>query len=479
EDALRAQASRLAEFVADRPALDPEDVGFTLGVARASLGRRAVVVAGSRDELLAGLGAVAGGGVSSAVLRGVVGAARPGVAFLFSGQGSQRLGMGRELYDAFPVFAEAFDAVCTELDGLLGRSLREVVWAAEGTAEAALLDQTVFTQAALFAVETALFRLVASFGVVPDFVVGHSIGELAAAHVSGLLGLADACALVAARGRLMQDARSGGAMVAVEAGEAEVRESLAAFAGRVDLAAVNGPRAVVVSGDQDAVLEVAAAWAARGVRTRRLTVSHAFHSPHMEGFLEEFERTVAGLEFGEPVIPLVSTLTGAPAGTGELADPAYWPRQVRGTVRFADAVETLHGLGVGSFLELGPDGVLLAMAEQTLAASGAEGVLAPALRRGQGEARSLLAMLATAHVSGTGVDWSVLFPAARLVDLPSYAFQRTRYWLEAPAGGTGASALGLQDSRHPLLGAITGLADGGVLFSGRLSRHTHPWLTDH
>ncbi|WP_242884834.1 type I polyketide synthase [Actinomadura litoris] len=471
EEALAAQAARLRPRLAEA---DPVDAAFSLATTRKPFEHRAVVVANDRQEGLDALDALARGESSPQVVRGTAdGAAR--VAFLFTGQGSQRLGMGRELAAAFPVFAEALDQVCGELDRHLPRPLREVMFAEPGSEDAALLDQTRFTQAALFAVETALFRLAEHFGLAPGYLIGHSIGELAAAHAAGVWSLEDACALVAARGRLMQAARGDGAMLAVGADEETVARALD---DRVAIAAVNGPAATVVSGDADAVDALAARFKADGHRTRRLQVSHAFHSPHMDGVLEEFRSVAAGLTYREPRLTVVSNVTGRVAEPGQLTSPDYWVSHVRQAVRFHDGVRALRALGVSAFLELGPDPVLTGMLHDCLgevtglATSGA-------LKEGRPEPASFAHALARMAAGGAALGWAAVFPGARAIDLPTYAFDRRHYWLRPGPGGDVASA-GLGVAEHPLLAAAIGLADGdGTLFTGRISVHDHPWLTGH
>ncbi|MFF5900965.1 SDR family NAD(P)-dependent oxidoreductase, partial [Streptomyces argenteolus] len=466
-EAVRDQAARLLERVTGSE-IRPVDVGFSLVTSRAGFEHRAAVVGATREQLVEGLRTLAAGGSGGVA----VGAVRMGKsAFLFTGQGAQRVGMGRELHAAFPVFAEAFDAVVAELDGHLPTPLRDVVWGED----ASVLERTEFTQPALFAFETALFRLLESWGVRPDFVAGHSVGELTAAHVSGVLSLADGARLVAARARLMQALPEGGAMVAVRASEDEVLPYLTS--GAVSVAAVNGPEAVVISGAEHDVLEVAARFEAEGRKTSRLRVSHAFHSPLMEPMLAEFRTVAEDVTFGEARIPVVSNVTGELATSDDLRSPEYWVRHVREAVRFGDGVSALSAAGVSVFLEVGPDAVLTAMAQN----SAADAVFVPGLRRNQSEPEALVTALARLHTVGHVPDWAAFYAptGARRVDLPTYAFQRESYWSLPEVVGGDPESLGLGEAGHPLLGAAVTLPDGGVVFTGRLSLATQPWLGEH
>jgi polyene macrolide polyketide synthase len=456
-EALRAQAVRLRDVVAH-----PLDLAFSAATTRAALHHRAVVVGP------AGLDALAAGEKHTDVHSGVVQHGR--LAFVFPGQGAQRLGMGRELHARFPVFAKAFDAACAELDLHLDRPLKSVLFAEPGSPEADLLDQTAYTQPALFAFQTALFRLLESWGLRPDVVTGHSIGEVAAAHVAGVWSLADASAFAAHRGRLMQALPAGGAMVAVRTTEAHVRELLTA---NVCVAAVNGPEAVVLSGPEADVLELAGILTAQGIKCTPLKVSHAFHSSLMEPALDELRWVADVLDYREAKLPIVSTVTGALTAEQELGTPEYWVRQVHEPVRFADAVTALHGEGVTSVLELGAGAVLSGLVASALAE---DAFAAPALRNDQNEADSLIATLAALHVRGAGPDWSLFFAGhgARRVDLPTYAFQRERFWLGSGSGTPGSTL------DHPVLDTAFGLAGSGeTVFTGRVSLRTHPWLADH
>ncbi|MFJ8744575.1 type I polyketide synthase [Embleya sp. NPDC127516] len=502
--ALRAQAARLAAHVrgAAVKATDVVDIGYSLAAGRARFDERAVLVAGADTPtglagFLAGLDALAADTPAPTLVRGSAAGSGP-LAYLFTGQGSQRVGMGRELYDAYPVFAAAFDEVAHALDGELAGHvpypLRDVVFGvAEGAAEH--LDRTVYAQPALFAIEVALYRLYASWGLRPDFVTGHSLGELTAAHVADVLTVADAATLVAARARLMQAMPTTGAMIAVQASEEEVTAALAGREHEVGIAAINGPRSIVLSGDADAALEIAAGFAAQGRKTKRLRVSHAFHSPLMTGMLAEFERVAATLTYRAPRVPVVSNLTGRPAGIEELGDPGHWVAHVRNAVRFRDVIAHLATAGVTTYLELGPDGVLTAMAQDSLAdapASDHPPAFAAALRRDRPEADTALLALGTAHTHGADVDWAALYAGsgARRVDLPTYPFQHRRFWIEQPATTAGnAAGLGLATADHPLLAASLRVATGrgaaaddgshAVLLTGRLSVRTHPWLAAH
>ncbi|WP_369829701.1 SDR family NAD(P)-dependent oxidoreductase [Mycobacterium sp. E2479] len=471
-EALAGQAQRLLDRLSADEGVRAADVGWSLATTRAAFEHRAVLVGADREALTAGLAGLASGRPDPDVLVGRIRSVGKRV-FVFPGQGSQSLGMGAELYERFPVFAQAFDEVVAAVDAHARLPLREVMWGGDPE----LLQSTEFAQPALFVLEIALAALWQSFGVEPDVVIGHSVGEIAAACVAGALSVPDAARLVAARGRLMAGLPAGGVMVAVTATEAEVTPLLS---GAVSIAAVNGPQSLVLSGEQGAVAAVADRLADHGARVHRLAVSHAFHSSLMEPMMGDFATAITDVSPGEPRVALVSNLTGQLAGP-DYGTVGYWVDHVRKPVRFIDGVRLAESLGAGVFLEVGPGAALTSAVEQSLTTDRAISVMTMA--KGRPEVDSLLRAAGQLFTAGAEVRWAAAFAEtdARRVELPTYAFARRRFWLSSDSvGSANIASLGLAEAEHALLGAVVDRPDsGGVVLTGRLSLAAQPWLADH
>jgi acyl transferase domain-containing protein len=455
-EALRGQAAALLDRVGADDDVAPVEVGWSLLKSRSLFDHRAVVVGESREELTAGLQALATGAPHPAVVPpGDATAVSGQTVFLFSGQGSQRPGMGAALYDRFPIFAEAFDEVCALLDPHLEHPLRHVVFS-QKPQQAQLLDHTTYTQAGLFALHIALTRLLASTGIHPHAVIGHSIGEIAAAHTAGVFNLPDACQLVAARATLMGKLPTGGSMATIAATPDELAEDLTKHDGQVSIAALNTPTNTVISGPGERVARISAAWAERGRKTRILHVSHAFHSPQMDPILEPFTQAIHHLTYHPPTIPLISNLTGQPAGQ-EITTPGYWAQHIRQPVHFHPAI-THTAPHTSTYLELGPDPVLTTATQHTLHHTNhPTPLLTTTLNHKQPEVQAFTRTLARLHTAGFEVDWAPWFPASsapRVVELPTYAFQHQRFWLAPPEARISGAGVGTDPAEAQLWHAI-------------------------
>ncbi|MEU2064798.1 type I polyketide synthase [Streptomyces sp. NPDC013455] len=476
--ALAGQAARLAAFLGDTGAA-PADVAAALATRRAVLPERAVVVAGTREEALAGLGALARGESAPALVTGspAASAGTGKIVFVFPGQGGQWTGMGRELLDTHPVFAERIAECARALEPWVDWKLEEVL---RGEAPAALVDRADVVQPASFAMMVGLAAVWAAAGVVPDAVLGHSQGEIAAACVAGALPLPEAARLVALRAQVIAERLSGhGGMAAAALSEAAAAEAVEPWAGRVHVCAVNGPSSVVLSGDADALDEAVGTLTAAGVRARRIATDFASHTPRVETAREPLLKAFGDVRTQAPVIPFHSTVTGERVTGAGVLDADYWYRNVRCPVRFGPVAAGLLETGHTVFVEIGAHPVLAPAISET--ADGADVLVTGTLRRDDGGPRRLLTAMAELFVKGVPVDWTAALPAtARPVDLPTYAFDHQHYWLPAPAAAGDAASLGLAGADHPLVGAVVEVPDtGGVLCTSRLSLRTHPWLADH
>ncbi|MGW1819789.1 SDR family NAD(P)-dependent oxidoreductase [Streptomyces sp. NPDC002125] len=480
-DAVRDQAARLLSRVRDDMELSPVDVGWSLASGRAALENRAVVIGGSREDLVAGLSALAAGEEKAPGVVAGSGTSGSGrrVAFVFPGQGSQWAGMAGELWGSSPAFAAQMDECERLLGGLVDWSLREVL------DDETMLARVDVVQPALFAMMVSLAAMWRSAGVEPAAVVGHSQGEVAAAYVAGVLSLEDALRVVALRSQALLAIAGRGGMLSIVASEEWVRERIAPFGEAISIAAVNGPKAVVISGDADALAGFGTVLAKAGVMRWNVPgVDFSAHSAHVEAIEEELAELISGVELRASEVPFYSAVTAGALDTAQL-DAGYWYRNLREPVRFEETVRALAKDGHQVFVEISPHPILTMGVLETLESpeQTASAVVTSTLRRDEGGLDRFFTSLAEAWVQGVEVDWARAFvgTGASWVDLPTYAFQRRRYWLEAGGFAEGGlSGLGLAVAGHPLLGAAVVLPESaGVVFTGRLSLRTHAWLADH
>jgi acyl transferase domain-containing protein len=473
--ALRELARSYADYIETDPNGSLADVAATAATGRAHMQCRLALIAGSSQQLGQDLRAFVSGNLPRDAWQARTRSGeRPKVAFLFTGQGSQYVGMGRQLYDAEPAFRSALDQAAKILAQHIDRPLLDLMFV-ERSGEP-LLTQTRYTQPVLFALEYALLELWRSWGVAPSVVLGHSVGEYVAAYAAGMLSLEDGLALTAARGRMMQALPAGGAMAAVFADEARVAERLASCMDRLSIAAINGPQETVISGDADAVAAAVADFAASGVEGRLLDVSHAFHSHRLDPMLNALQQRADEISYREPRITFVSNLSGAAIAAGTRPDGQYWQRHAREPVRFAASISALRAMDVTALIEIGPHPTLLGLAAQT--APDALWRALPSLRRGRDERLQMGSSLAQLYVSGAALRWDAIAdaPSARRIVLPTYPFQRERYW------GLNEGAARVTDySGHPLLGERRELASapGACLWQREIGFDSHPWLRDH
>ena len=480
EDALGELAGRYGSFLKSHPQVDPADVCFTANSGRSHFSHRLAVVAESSEQLTRRLDAFADGRRAEGSKTGKAQAWQsPLVAFLFTGQGSQYLGMGRQLYQTQPSFRRALDRCDELLRPYLDRPLLKILYPEAG--ETSPLDQTAYTQPALFALEYALVRMWRSWGIEPDVVIGHSLGEYVAACVAGIFSLEDGLKLTAGRARLIEALPRDGKMFALLADEARVAQAIRPYAKDVSLAAVNAPQQVVISGRNESVESVVAGLEDQGVQARRLIVSHAFHSPLMEPMLDEYKRLSGEVKFRPPRMKIVSTLQGEVGGE-EMATAEYWCRHVLEPVRFAASMAAIEQLGCRLFLEVGPKPTLLGLGRRCLSNDGC--LWLPSLRGGCPDWQQLLETVSELYVAGARIDWSGFDRdyRRRKIVLPTYPFQRQRCWARTAASTTTRSVGSLPGKAgpaHPLLGRRLHSAGKEIVFQGRIAADQLAFLADH
>jgi len=484
DQALADLASRYIDFLSGKTAAELADICSSAHRDRFHLDERLAIIGASPEEVERKLAEYLRDRSTAAVLRDSVvnGPDASKVAFLFTGQGAQYAGMGKQLYDAQPTFRQTIDYCDQVLRGELEEPLLEVLFPEKGVVEGRMsrLDETAYTQPALFALEYALAQLWKSWGIEPALVMGHSVGEYVAACIAGVFSLEDGLRLIAARGRLMQALPAGGAMVSAQATEEQIEAAIEPHRDTVSIAAINGPRSIVFSGEGRAVQEVVEVLQSQSIKTRDLTVSHAFHSPLMEPMLAEFERIARTVAYASPRIGMVSNLTSGLVD-GDMLSADYWCRHIREAVRFAASMESLHQQGTEIFLEIGPQPTLLGMGRRCLPEE--VGLWLPSLRKGREDWGQLLHSLASLYVQGGTIDWSSFhrdFPAGK-VALPTYPFQhQQRYWMEVMPESFHSSSHQVFDWLHPLVGRkVDSPLLRETLFETPFSTTTLPLLDDH